>query len=283
MFIFAKQLGRYNYLEDITASRHRAKLHRLQPPSCSISKGRNEVGFPKVLFTKAVGWATLSFTMFLSSTSSAFSQSCCIFETSCSLPNLAAMLLWVQRLWKGKEERQAERWKENFLVWTSFPKETTEGNKRSEGPLTVQHFKMMSSQRKEEKGAAFVPSVAMNSSHLGFAVQGSLYHTSQGQAQRTQRQQLEISVRTPGVNDAQSLLSLFSLSLCISYAELICSCTAKFYPGKKPQKYVSATAILPFVIGEENAYEICLRALWCCILKCISLHAMEAGTSKPID
>lgn len=144
---------------------------------------------------------------------------------------------------------------------------------------------MINLQRKEKKGAAFTSPVAMDSSHLGFAVQESLCHTSQGQAQRTQRQQLclEISVRTPGVNGAQSLLPLFPLSLCISYAELICSCTAKFYPGKKPQKYVSATAILPFVIGEENAYEICHRALWCCILKCISLHAMEAGTSKPID
>lgn len=151
----------------------------------------------------------------------------------------------------------------------------------------VQHLKMINSQREEKKGAAFMPPVAMSSSpsHLGFGVQDSSCHTSQGQAQRTQRQQLcfETTVRILGVNDAQSLLPHYSLSLCISYAELICSCTAKSYPGKKHQKYVSATAILPFVIGEENAYEICHRAPWCCILKCTSLHTMKAGTSKPID
>lgn len=53
------QLGRHNYLEAVTAARNCTKLHRLHPPCCSISMGRNEAGFPKDLCTKAVGWATL--------------------------------------------------------------------------------------------------------------------------------------------------------------------------------------------------------------------------------
>jgi len=66
--------------------------------------------------------------------------------------------------------------------------------------------------------------------------------------------------RASRVNGVHSLPPHCSLSLCISYAELIYSCTAEFYPGKKPQKYVSATEILPFGTEEENTYKICYRA-----------------------
>lgn len=103
---------------------------------------------------KVVGWAipTRSWACFCVPLKPTISQSFlehCIFVTRSSFSKVAETLLSVQKLLKGKEERQMYRYLGISLVQASFLKKTrqVEGKKEIARAIGVQQFEIISSQK----------------------------------------------------------------------------------------------------------------------------------------